>query len=87
MEEEMSMMCKNMQTYTAPHPEYAQLSHKRGAVNDAIHICKVQIWWQTFFADFFGVRVDTVYVTWEAGDVGTAGHIIDSRQTLHLIKL
>ena len=39
------------------------------------------------FADFFGVRVDTVYVTWEAGDVGTAGHIIDSRQTLHLIKL
>ena len=26
-----------------------------------------------FFADFFGVRVDTVYVTWEAGDVGTAG--------------
>ena len=41
-----------------------------------------------FFADFFGVRVDTAHMTWEeAGDVGTAGHIIDSRQTLHLIKL
>ena len=40
-----------------------------------------------FFADFFGVKVDIAHVTWEAGDVGTAGHIIDSRQTLHLIKL
>lgn len=27
-----------------------------------------------FFADFFGVRVDTAHLTWEeAGDVGTAG--------------
>ena len=70
-------MCKNMQTYTAPHPEYAQLSHKRGAVNDAMpchtHLQSTNMVVDVFFADFFGVRVDTAHVTWEAGDVGTAG--------------